>query len=265
MFDKPTINDFLGLLRTDTNRSLELLGREADALVRQFNANGMYRSGSMVRALLDAAEATFRQRLEAAMVVMRRTVQDGELDAREVRDATVQHLQQFPTLIRNASGVDRVVEAVDAAGVDKIVADHFAKLAEHLRFQVRQFDIGWAGREESEADSFVNTGTIIGGVQQRSPGANITVQATINVTAAREAAETLAAELIKSPQDVPIIDMRADVDTLRAQLTKSSPSTAVLQEVGRTLRSLGEGVAAGMLTQPAITALAALLTALGIS
>lgn len=264
MFDKPTINDFLALLRTETNRSVEMLGREADALGRKFNASGMYRSGAMVKALLDAAESAFRQRLDAVMVLLRRTVQDGQLDVREVRDTTVQHLLQFPTLIRNASGVDRVVEAVNAAGVDKVVADHFAKLEEHLRFQVRQFDIGWAGREDNGADSFVNTGTIIGGVQQRSPGASITVQATINVTAAREAADTLAAELIKSPQDVPIIDMRADVDTLRAQLTKSSPSTGVLQEVGQTLRSLGEGVAAGMLTQPAVAALAALLAALGI-
>jgi hypothetical protein len=264
MFDKPTINDFLALLRTETNNAVTTLGKEAQALDRQYNARGMYRSGGMVTALLDTSGTAFREHLGQILTTVGKVVREGNLDAKELRDTAVQHLQQLPQLMRNASGVDRLIDG-DRDSVKAVIDGHFEKLAELMRTQIRQFDIGWAGGADSAAGGIYNAGTIIGGVQQHSPGATMSVNVSINFAEAQRAAEELANALAAVPQEVPIIDMRADVDTVRAQLGKSTPSPIVLREAGSTLRSLGEGVAAGLLTPVAAAALAALLKALGLN
>jgi hypothetical protein len=267
VFDKPTINDFLDLLRTETDRALDALAREATALGRAHSASGTYRSGGMIRSLLDASETTFRQRLDDALVALRRVTREGDIDARDLRDTTFQHLTQLTQLVRNASGVDRLVNVMDAGGIGEVVNQHFAQLDQNLRFQFRQFNIGWAGRQEdvSVTQQVVNNGTIVGTVQQGATGATVTGTISINIDTARNAASALAQELQAGPQAPPIIDMRADVDTIRAQLGKSEPSMSLLREAGRTLRNLSESVASGLLTPSAATALAALLAALGLS
>ena len=265
MFEKPTINDYLGRMRAETNRSLDVVRGEATAKRSLLGAKGLGTSATMVRALLELAETGFRQHLEKLLVTLRRTIDRGELDARDLRDTTVQYLQPLPQMFMDASSVAAVAQAINAGGVDKVVLEASAKMDEHLRLRVRQFDIGWVGPQEAAGDSFVNSGVIIGGVQQHSHGSSIAVQVGIDLAAARQAAKALATELAQVKPEVPIIDMRADVDTIMAQLGRSQPSSTVLREVGATLKTIAEGLVAGMLTQPALTALAALLTALGLS
>lgn len=56
--------------------------------------------------------------------------------------------------------------------------------------------------------------------------------------------------------------MRADLDTIKAHLNKEAPSTTILQEAGRSLRTISEGLAANVLALPSAAGLEALLKAL---
>lgn len=60
-------------------------------------------------------------------------------------------------------------------------------------------------------------------------------------------------------------EIQDDLATVRSQLRREKPSVSLLKSVGESLKSILEGIAAGVLTEPAITAGAALLTALGVS
>jgi hypothetical protein len=61
-----------------------------------------------------------------------------------------------------------------------------------------------------------------------------------------------------------IDELMADVRTIRAQLAKPSPSRLIIQEAGKSLRNVVEGMAGGMLTPAAMTAAAALWSVLGL-
>jgi hypothetical protein len=50
-------------------------------------------------------------------------------------------------------------------------------------------------------------------------------------------------------------EIMADIDTIRAQLAKPSPNITIVQEAGKSVRNVLEGIAAGLLT-PSISAAA---------
>lgn len=255
MFEKPTLNDFISLQRDGTSKALSSLEREVTAIGHQYSAKGIYGSGGMIRTLLDAAEKAFYGRLDDVLADLRRVTREGHIDAGELRNFTFQYLRSLPELVRGACGVDTVLGSSMSGSVTKAVDDRFSGLAEGLNLQLRQFDIGWSGNEPDQGrESFVNSGVFVGAVQQGSPSASMNVTISINFDAAKAAAEELSEELLKLPSEVPIVDMRADVDTLRSQLSKSAPSQILLAEAGRSLRNIAEGVAAGLLSQPALTA-----------
>jgi hypothetical protein len=58
--------------------------------------------------------------------------------------------------------------------------------------------------------------------------------------------------------------VKGDLHTIAAQLSKTSPSLVVLQEAGRSLRNIVEGVAAGLMTPGVLAAATALWIALGL-
>lgn len=60
-------------------------------------------------------------------------------------------------------------------------------------------------------------------------------------------------------------DIRAEIDTIRAQLRKSSPSGFIVRESGRTLRSLVENVAASVATPHLVAAAVNLWAAVGLA
>jgi hypothetical protein len=59
-------------------------------------------------------------------------------------------------------------------------------------------------------------------------------------------------------------ELMGDVETIRAQLQKPSPSRLIIQEAGRSLRNVVEGMTGGMLAPAVTTAAAALWSALGL-
>jgi hypothetical protein len=102
-------------------------------------------------------------------------------------------------------------------------------------------------------------------IQQGSPGANQTVEFKLEAHAVQSALAAFESAVTSAGLPSPkAAELMADVQTIKSQLAKPSPSTLIVQEAGKSLRNVVEGIAGGMLT-PAVTAAAvALWSALGL-
>ena len=118
-----------------------------------------------------------------------------------------------------------------------------------LESKVREFELG-ADRDRNprvaSVTNIVHATNIIGGVQQAGGAA-------IQANTVSLSAETIAASLdhlialvtATAPEIIP--DIEPDAATIRAQLSKDAPNTTIVQESGRTIRSVLEGAVGGAL------------------
>lgn len=142
MNDKATINDLLDLLRVETNDAVDALQKQAVAIQRRAAADGRFNSGSMITALLNAAEATCKARIDDALKAMSEAIEAAGLDKDAVRDMGLQHLQELPERCRSAV---KLSSTSTNAAVLRTVEERMHSLHDHLRYKARQFAIGWAG------------------------------------------------------------------------------------------------------------------------
>jgi hypothetical protein len=60
-------------------------------------------------------------------------------------------------------------------------------------------------------------------------------------------------------------EILGDIATIKAQLSKPRPATAIINESLKTIRNVAEGLSVGAMTQPTINAAQAVLRALGLN
>jgi len=125
-----------------------------------------------------------------------------------------------------------------------IVRQKLREFDEHLYFTIRQFDTGFVDPQEPATQS---------------------VQFQMSIESVKTAldgfeAAIAAVELPSAQRD----DISADILTIKAQLAKKRPTLSVLQEAGKSLRNIVEGVAAGIMTPGIVAAASALWNALGL-
>jgi hypothetical protein len=109
-------------------------------------------------------------------------------------------------------------------------------------------------------------GNMTGNIPQTSPGATQTFEVKLNIEAARTAVQTFESELSKvAIDDRAMQELAGDIATIKAQLMKPAPSMGILHEAGRSVRSVAEGIAAGVLTSPLLKAATALGVAIGLN
>lgn len=100
-------------------------------------------------------------------------------------------------------------------------------------------------------------------VQHSSPGATQSNDVIVSAVATALTQAEAALPWCDLPSGM-ADEIRADLETIKAQLRKPKPSIAIMQEAGSTVRSLLENVAGGVLTPAAITTLAMLWRSLGL-
>ena len=112
----------------------------------------------------------------------------------------------------------------------------------------------------------ITVGTMIGSsIAQASPGAKQTVEFTLNIETATTASARFEAAIATTPLPANTVEeLKGDIHTIRAQLQKPSPSRLIIQEAGKSLRHVVEGIAGGMLTPTVATTATALWSALGL-
>jgi len=155
--------------------------------------------------------------------------------------------------------------------VNDFVEQQLKKFDTDLRFAIRQFDVGFFDPPEPErpatmTDNSITIGTMTeSAIQQSSPGATQTASFSVNVAAIKTALDAFESEIGRA-QLAPGMasELSADVQTIRSQLTKATPAHGIIQETGKSIRKVLEGVATGATTAGVIAAGKALLSLMGL-
>jgi hypothetical protein len=266
MFTEPTTNDFLDLIRTLLAKEADEARRAVEQIERDMartgqTGNGIFRTFEVVRNHFDAG-------IVAALTRLKRVAQETKLDRSELRQLAAESLSQFAIEMKATTKPEQLARFKHPA-LERVANERLAEFDAHLRFAFRQFDVGFLDLEKPEetvTNNSIKIETAIGSnIQQASPNANQSLSFTLsvsNIKAALSEFET-AMEGMSLPKTT-AADVGADIQTIRAQLEKPAPSPMILQEAGRSIRNVLEGLTAGLLTPPVIAAASALMTALGL-
>jgi hypothetical protein len=266
VFAQPTINDFLALIDWHIAKAVD----RGERAVAQIRAEGT-RSGQTGRTIslsIDAVRKEFEAGIDAVLGELKRAIRKTTLDRDELRQYAVQRLMQFATTAQAITQMDQFRR--QSEGINKYIDEQFLSFNQHLQFAIRQFDVGLLDPPEPEvpvlASNSINIGNMTGStIQQGSPGAQQRVEFKLNIDAAARALTAFELALSAAPLPLKMLDeLMPDVKTIRAQLSKPSPTVSIIQEAGKSIRNVFEGIAAGMLTPEVLAAAPALWSALGL-
>jgi hypothetical protein len=267
MFIEPTINDFLDCIRTRLKREIDDAKGGMARIEHAASRAGL--TGNTFVQIFDEVRNRYNDGIEFTLGELKRTIKRTTLDARELRQLTVQALMDFAIAAKSIVPVDRY-RKLGGNRVEMYINGRVAEFDEHLKFCIRQFDTGFFDplKQESSAVSKneINIGSMMGGaIQQASPHATQTFEFALNLQAANNALASFekAMHEVTLPDEARA-DMLNDVQTIRSQLSKRAPSKAIIGEAGRSLRNVVEGIAGGLLTPTAAAAASALWSALGL-
>jgi len=268
MFRDPTINDFIGWQRFHLDKAAEEVRRAVRARQASLAARGLGQSGAMIEGVLDDIHTGFDRGVETALGELKRAVRTTKLDPADLRQMTAQLLGQYTIDVKAA--IPKHVAEPPFPNLEPYVAKRIASLDELLTFKLHQFDVGFLVPEEPEVpavtnNNSINVGSMVGAIQQGSPNAQQTVQASVDVQSVSRALDALEAALGPLLVNTKLKgEVDGDVQTIRAQIAKPTPSSPVLQEVGKSLRKLVESAADTMIKPGVAAAAAALWKSLGI-
>lgn len=146
-----------------------------------------------------------------------------------------------------------------------IVGGEVAKRLARALDKIAQYQAGFDRPTSPTASNAISiTGSQGVVVQQGSPAANLT--ATVEVRAVQEVLRSLEAEMPWAGLDDEVAEeFRAEIETMKAQLRKRSPSAIVLREAAKTIRSLAENIGASAIGPSVLALVQPLLVAVGLN
>jgi hypothetical protein len=261
---KPTMDTYADWISDHLQRSLTDIGRAVTEVAARHSAKGAYRGSATVVETFRVAHEHFEQGVKTALGELKRAVRITDLDKPDLRARTEALLRDYN---ENAKVATRPKVLREFAG-PKLVDERLAVFDQKLDFALAQFDAGFLDPSEPEPPPSMSltVGTMVGSaVQQGVQGATQHVSTSINIEATRTAAVQLSEALSASEIPAPLAaELRADLETIKAQLRKMQPSTSVLLEAGRSMRTITENLTANVLATPVTAGVLALLKALGL-
>jgi hypothetical protein len=256
MFAQPHNNDFLALIDWHTEKALDRARRAVSDVRGEAARHGAINSSRAVINSFEAVRKEFDSGVESVLGELKRVIRTTTLDRNDLRQLAVQRLTNFAAA---AQAIAQTPEA-SAMGMGDYLRQQFAAMNQYLQFSIRQFDVGFFIPAEPEVPPVAGNSIVIGNmtgstIQQGSPGAKQSVEITLNVEEMRKALEVFEAGLAASTVPREKIDqLTAELETIRAQLKKPSPSRLILREAGKSIRNIVEGVIGGMLAPEVMNA-----------
>ena len=264
LFAEPSIDDFIAWIDWHIAKALRSASEAVKLVEDQFSEAGAFHRSERIIRSIEAAQKQFEQGVEAVLGELKRTIRKNKMDPKELREHTGQRLLKFAS---DAKAEAAVCVGQKLGPVSSKLLDEFEQ---HVKFALRQFDVGNFDPIEPEKPPManaINIGTMTGSViQQGSPGATQRAELQLDIKAVTAAVGTLESELSKVHlNEDATAALAADIATIKAQLSKPSPSIRILQETGKSIRNVTEGITGGLLTPGVMAALGALGTALGLN
>ena len=264
MFAQPTLNDFLDNLRWHLAKATTRARQSLDRMRVEHAKHGTIHSSMTCRRTFEIVREEFEAGVEVALGELKRAIRTTGLDRNDLRQLAIQTLETFAGQAKALMANDMCRNLMPAA-----VDENLRSLDQHLLFMIRQFDTGFFDPKEPEVPrvhNAINIGSMSGSnIQQGTANSHQNAQYNLHFDQIRAAVTAFesATRAAEWPPNL-LNELVADIETIEAQLSKPSPSPTILQEAGRSLRSIVEGVAAGILTPPVIAAAPALWSALGL-
>ncbi len=261
---KPTLDHFAQWIDDHLQRSLTEIGRSVTTVAAEHSAKGAYQSGATVVVTYQKAHDLFEKGVKTALGELKRTMRIADLNVNALRQKTEHLLREYAEKAKAATRPDTLKQFAGP----KLVEERLALFDKKLDFMLEHFDIGFLDPAEPEPPPSMSMtiGTVVSSaIQQGSTGSTQNVSTTINLGDFRAAFARLTETLAASNVPAQIrSELTPDLDTIKAQLAKKTPSTAILQEAGRSLRTISENVVANVLTIPVAAGLEGLLKAIGV-
>lgn len=269
MFEQPTINDYLDQLLVTQEESVLDFGKQKASIQAKAAAAGAFQSSRTILLILDAMDSVVKNGALKMLAGLRRATRSTELDPRELRNLTAARIEELTSAVVNAANWNSAGSWIQSNDAMVRIDERIAELKRKVHFWIRQFDIGFDHSPEPESlgqvTNILNAGDITGPVQQGQGTLTQNAHVHIDIAAAGHAVDDLERELPNLMlADEVRGELEGDLATIKAQLRKSSPSAAILREAGRSVRSITEGVLAGVFTPQGVVAIAMLANALGI-
>jgi SMC interacting uncharacterized protein involved in chromosome segregation len=265
MFSDPTTNDHLDKIRRTLSAEIDTLNSSLAKMYSEHAARGILTSSMTVQRVWADAVKSDVAGIEKALYELRKTIQSTKLDPKELRDHTVNELENFRLQIES---IAREKSNVVQGGMEAFVDRESTKLQEDLHYMVRQFDVSFfqpsQGETKMTTNNSITVHSLVGNISQNSP--NSTQSTNINIEDLRNALASFG-DAIKTaalPSEK-LDEILSDVATIHAQLSKQSPSGGIIQEAGRGIRNVIEGIAAGLLTPQVSIAAVALFRSIGLA
>jgi hypothetical protein len=267
--DSATIEDFRAWLDlhldTTVKETLFALNKMRNEAMRA----GIYDSGPSALREVEIMEQGLRRGIDLALGKFKHARRVTSLDHAALRRVTQERLNAFLSKVKAPLRPKAGGRRSNHPAIVKLHADALPKLDAHLEFALRQFDVGLLDPTEPDTpltmNNSISIGVMSGGMlQQATDHSSQSASNSFNVGSAKEALDALT-ETLKGamlPQDT-LADIQADIETIRAQLAKATPSPSIVREAARSLRSIVEGIAAGVLTSPVAEAAEKLFRVLG--
>jgi hypothetical protein len=266
MFAEPTINDFLARVDWHLQKARDRALSGVNEVRARATAHGALQGSRTVLFTTEAVRKEFDAGVETVLGELKRAIRTTRLDRGDLRQQAVQRLLNFAIWAKSAANTPDV----SALGMSQNLDREMDALNQHLQFAVRQFDVGLFDPAEPEVPALSNNSITIGNmtgstIQQGSPGAKQSVRSSLNIESAVAALATFETAIKQTNLPATTLgDLMVDVRTIRDQLSKSSPTPSIIQEAGRSLRNIMEGITGGILTPGVIAAAPALWSALGL-
>lgn len=265
-YAQPSLDDFARAIEWHLDRSLSAARQRIGGIETSANARGMLRSGNTIIETFQAAHKEFEGGVDTALGELKRAIQTTELDKDRLRKITIEALSKYRDDLKGLTGHEKMRKWAPQAFSN--IDGFLAEFDETLAFKTRQFEVGFFDPGEPEVPpvtNYMHVGHVSGGAVQQGTSHSTQNVTTINIQVLPAAVAEFEKELTKAslPPNL-AADIQADLETIKAQLKKPSPSNAVLKEVGHSLRSVLEGMTGGMLAPGALQAGQVLLGALGI-
>jgi hypothetical protein len=107
MFAEPTINDFLDNVRWHLKKAATNAGRAVAAVQAQLAAKGALQSGRAIISIFDAVRKEFDGGIDTALGELKRTIDRTKLDRSELRQMTMQCLENFAIEMKGLTKADQ--------------------------------------------------------------------------------------------------------------------------------------------------------------
>lgn len=221
-------------------------GREK--VLAEASMKGLTGSGATIRKGVSALEEGLSGHVKR-MIELTQSWPGPNLSVEETRKLIVDHSRAALDKFVTSEMAYRIGSREIGVGAQNALEALVNQVRDKLSAQVREFELGANLAQDRHSASVVNiihAQHIIGGVQQSGRDAFQTNS--VNLSA--ELIEAALGHLIAHVETVSpelMSEIKHDVATIRSQLAKPEPSSTIVQESGRTIRTVLEGAFGGAL------------------